>query len=180
MSDGPPDAFQWAETGAGYVGRRPDEQLLFKPGTPVPVRITMGSTMTGQNAKQQALDNIFTALRNGNMPEADIIALSKDLEVADVDWIMMYVEPLGGPQDFMDDLDEHNAVDNNRSSVIARGFFQFIDIVSVLIRGLGEPGISAARGYEDRDSHYIPWVIRYCSDDRFLKELRKSVPFLDL
>ena len=114
------------------------------------------------------------------MPQENILALSQEIDTADVAWLIDYVACLTGPDDFMDNIDEYDAADNARSEVIAKGFFLLIDLVSALILTLGDHAIEEAQRFEKRQAHYVPWVIKYCTDKRFTKEIRTNFPFLTI
>ena len=128
--------------------------------------------------KQAALEAIFRKLRAGDMPEADIRALQAALTVSDTTWLMEHVESLAGPQAFMDELDEYDDNDNATSAVIADGFFKHIDMISALIMSMGDEAIAITRQFEHSQSHYAPWVIRYCSDSRFASGVKEHFAYL--
>lgn len=114
------------------------------------------------------------------MPKDDILGLLERLTPEDTRWMMQQVESLQGPQDYMDDLDEFNRNDNAKSKVIVWGFFKYIDLISGLILKLGNIAIEEALQFEQSQSHYVPWVLKYCCDSRFIKGIRESLPFLEL
>ncbi len=128
--------------------------------------------------KQDSLEAIFKELRSGAMPQDDIVALRDALTPADTDWLMQRIEALTSPYQYMQDIDEADADDNARSTVITDGFFKFIDLVSCYILGMGGDAIARARTFGQSNAHYVPWVLRYCADPRFAGELRKHFPFL--
>jgi hypothetical protein len=129
--------------------------------------------------KQEALEKIFEQLRCGEIPEPQIVELLGRMVPADTIWMMKYIESLAGPQDYMDDLDEHDDFDNAKGEVTVKGFFQFIDLVSLLILKLGDDAIAEAKRFENSSSHYAPYILRYCTDPRFAKGIREDFPFLE-
>lgn len=131
-------------------------------------------------AIQIELTHIFERLRSGQMPEAEILRLVDNLKPGDTTQIMDYVEGLSGPEEFMDDIDEYNDADNARSEVIVRGFFLFIDLVSALILKLGDDAITEAQRYENSPGHYVQWVIKYCTDERFAKGIKENFEFMKI
>ncbi len=116
--------------------------------------------------KQDSLEAIFTELRSGKLPQDDIVALRDVLTPDDTDWMMQRVAALTSPYEYMQDVDETDADDNARSAVITDGYFKFIDLVSCYILGMGSEAIARARAFEQSDAHYVPWVLRYCSNAR--------------
>ena len=127
--------------------------------------------------KRAALDQIFETLRAGERPEAQILELSRQLETADTTWLMEYVGELSGPDDFFEEEDWDGSSDGG-TEVKVKGFFDFIDLVSALVLGMGGDAVAEAKRFDGRQSHYTEWVIKYCTDDRFVKQLRQNFPFL--
>jgi hypothetical protein len=130
--------------------------------------------------KQEALEQIFESLRRGEIPELQILELLGRMEPADTIWMMDYIESLTGPQDYMDDLDEYDDNDKAKGEIIVKGFFAFIDLVSVFILKLGDDAIEEARQFENSSSQYAPFVLRYCTDPRFSKGIYENFPFLEM
>jgi len=130
--------------------------------------------------KLETLQQIFEILRSGEIPEPQILELFGSLKPEDTTWIMQYVETLGGPQDYMEDLDEYDDEDNSKAEIIVRGFFGFVDLVSLLILKLGDEAIEEAKRFENSSSYYVPWVLKYCTDQRFANGISESFPFLEI
>ena len=126
------------------------------------------------------LEQIFKLLRRGEIPEREILDFFECLGPEDVTWIMEYVETLSGPQDYMDDLDECDDNDNVKGEIIVKGFFHFIDLVSLLILKLGDDAIEEAKRFKDSSSHYVPYVLKYCIEQRFAKGISEPFPFLKI
>lgn len=133
-----------------------------------------------QMGKQETLARIFRLLRAGEVPEARILELLQHLKPGDVAWIMEYVERLQGPQGYLENRDEYDDADNAKSEIIVLGFFKFIDLVSALIIKLGDEAVEEAKRFENSSSHYVPWVLRYCTDQRFKNGISESFPFLEI
>ena len=136
--------------------------------------------MVNNMTKQKSLAAIFKRLRDGEMPEQEIISLSQEIAVSDVEWMMASVAQLTGPHDFMDDLNEYDDNDNAKSAVIAKGFFLYIDLISALIMKLGDEAVTQAKCLETSNNHYVPWIIKYCTDQRFAKGIKENFSFLEI
>jgi hypothetical protein len=128
----------------------------------------------------ESLDQIFKSLREGNIPETQILQLYRRLNPSDAKWLMEYVVKLKGPEEYLGDMDEYDDGDNAKSEVIVEGFFKFIDLISGLIIKLGGEAIREAENFENSISPYVPWVLKYCTDQRFAKQISVSFPFLDI
>ena len=129
--------------------------------------------------KHNALEEIFKSLCCGQIPKSQIMELLGRMEPADTIWMMEYIESLTGPQVYMDDLDEYDDNDNAKGEFIVKGFFAFIDLVSVFILKLGDDAIEEARRFENSSSQFAPFVLQYCTDPRFSKGIYESFPFLE-
>ena len=106
--------------------------------------------MSKLETKRILLEEISELLRKGEMPEDKITSLASELNIDDVTWLMGLVASLNGPQDFMNDIDEYDAADNARSEIITKGFFLFVDLISALIRKLGDPALAQAERFSSR------------------------------
>ncbi|TGD70617.1 hypothetical protein E4634_20945 [Mangrovimicrobium sediminis] len=130
--------------------------------------------------KEVELKKIFQKLRAGSIPEQEILELSNKLNESDVDWILSIIKVLESPHDcFGEDIELEESADKD-AEVIVKGFFQFVDLVSGLIIKLGDAGISKANSFDGGSSEYVPWVLRYCSDTRFQKDIKENFPFLGI
>ncbi|EAR07345.1 hypothetical protein [Reinekea blandensis] len=130
--------------------------------------------------KEVELRKIFHKLRSGSIPEREILELSSNLDDSDVDWMLSIIKGLEGPHDyFSEDIELEESADKD-AEVIVKGFFQFVDLVSGLIIKLGDSGISKAKAFDGGSSEYVPWVLRYCSDARFQKDIKENFPFLGI
>lgn len=133
-----------------------------------------------QIEKLEILMHIFASLREGNILEEEIIQLCDYLELADVKWMMTYVESIREPEEYLIEIDEYDREDNAKSKVIVHGFFKFIDLVSGLIIKLGDEAIEEAKEFENSPSQYVPWVLKYCTDEGFVKAVSENFPFLKI
>ena len=126
--------------------------------------------------KQELLDSIFSDFRSGRLPEGKILTLSSLLDTKDVPWLMDYVESLNGPEDY---FTETNKATHKTQEIIVEGFFKFVDLISLLILQMGDSVHSQLASYANRRAGYVPWVIKYVSDERFHTNLRHQFPFLE-
>jgi len=118
------------------------------------------------------LDKIFWSLLAGKFPEVQIAEFNKNLTQFDAKWMMEYIEKLKGP----DDLNEYVEADNVEMGIIVEGFFKFLDLVSALIINLGSEAIQEAQQFQNSQSTYVSWVLKYCSDERFHDRILDSFP----
>ena len=130
--------------------------------------------------KNELLNRILKEFLLGRSPDAEIIELRRSLVVDDASWLMAFIESLQGPEQFMDELDEYDGSDNLTMEVIATGFFKFVDLVSAYIIMLGDEAILKTKAFENSSATYVPWVLKYCSDERFWQQLADSYPQIDI
>ena len=128
---------------------------------------------------KEALDKLLADFLQGKVIDEDILAFSNALEIENIDNLMRHVEQIGEPHDYMDDLNEYIESDNIKSEVIARGFFDYVDLIAALILVRGEKGIDRALAFPGQGEYGI-WVRKYVSDARFQKDIRNKFSFLGI
>ncbi len=116
---------------------------------------------------EMLLDSLFDEFISGNIPEAQIVELARQIDVSHIELLMKKVDSIGDPLDYCDDEESHAPV---------QGFFLFIDLVSALIISLGDAGQQALEKYAGSSSRYVPWVVKYVSDERFHAQIRNQFP----
>lgn len=80
------------------------------------------------------------------------------VEPADVSILMAMVESLEDPSAYCK---------NDTDQKTVSGFFLFIDFVSALIINMGAPAVQEIKKYATSTHPFVPWVVKYCTDDRF-------------
>ena len=83
----------------------------------------------------------------------------------DVDVLVEAVERLDDPSEYcQDDYDDKTVT----------GFFLYIDFISALLINLGQPATKLLSKYAGSKHPYVPWVIKYAGDSRFLNDIMEK------
>lgn len=114
--------------------------------------------------KKQLFEIIFNSFIQGTFPKENIKELVKIITLEDLPWLVEKVIDLKDPSDYFSGSEK-------RDEKAVVGFFLIIDYISVLIISMGNSGIKELEKYKKEKSTYLPWVIKYVSDERFRNSL---------
>ena len=108
------------------------------------------------------LELVFTQFLSNSVSEELLKETRQCVQPADVSILMTMVESLDDPSAYCkSDMDQKTV----------SGFFLFIDFVSALIINMGDPAVHEIRKYASSTHPFVPWVVKYCTDDRFKNEI---------
>jgi len=93
-------------------------------------------------------------------------SIKSSVTSADVDTLIAKVESLDDPSAYCK---------NDLDSKTPAGFFLFLDFISALIINLGSSAIQETEKYSNSKHHFVRWVVKYASDERFHNEIISEV-----
>ena len=114
------------------------------------------------------VESIFREFLKGQVASGRLLEISRNTDRSDVGNLMEKVSRLGDPSDF---------TKNDLDSKTVEGFFSFLDFVSFLLIEMGEEVREEMAEYGQLKGKFVPWVIRYVSDERFHNELRTKYKY---
>lgn len=108
------------------------------------------------------LDSAFEQFISNAVSEDLLRSIKSSVTSTDVDTLIRKVESLDDPSAYCK---------NDLDSKTPAGFFLFLDFISALIINLGNSAILEANKYSNSKHHFVPWVVKYASDERFHNQI---------
>ena len=110
----------------------------------------------------EMLDLAFEQFISNTVTDELLKSIKSSVTSADVDTLIAKVESLDDPSAYC-----KNDLDNKTPA----GFFLFLDFISALIINLGSSAIQETEKYSNSKHHFVRWVVKYASDERFHNEI---------
>lgn len=111
------------------------------------------------NAK---LDSAFKQFLSNSVSDDLLRSITRSVTSTDVNILIREVESLDDPSAYCK---------NDLDSETPAGFFLYLDFISALIINLGDSAILEANKYSNSKHHFVKWVVKYASDERFHNEI---------
>lgn len=108
------------------------------------------------------LDSAFEQFISNAVSDDLLRSIKSSVTSTDVDKLIRKVESLDDPSAYCK---------NDLDSKTPAGFFLFLDFISALIINLGNSAILEANKYSNSKHHFVPWVVKYASDERFHNQI---------
>ncbi len=108
------------------------------------------------------LDSAFEQFISNRVSDDLLRSLKSSVTSADVDTLIGKVASLDDPSAYCK---------NDLDSDTPAGFFLFLDFISALIINLGDSAMLKVNKYSNSKHHFVPWVVKYVSDERFQNEI---------
>lgn len=116
---------------------------------------------------QEQIDHIFDGYLHRKGVKKQVARLIDELQASDVDLLLDKIEGIG-------DVDDY--VNETETSIPVERFFAFVDLISALVVLLGPAAIEKAEGRTASNSRYMPWVLKFISDERFYAQIAEQLP----
>jgi hypothetical protein len=110
----------------------------------------------------EMLDLAFEQFLSHRVTDELLESIKSSVTSADVDTLILKVESLDDPSAYCK---------NDLDSKTPAGFCLFLDFISALIINLGDAAIQETDKYSNSKHRFVPWVVKYASDERFHNEI---------
>lgn len=110
----------------------------------------------------EMLDLAFEQFISNTVTDELLKSIKSSVTSADVDTLIIKIESLDDPSAYCK---------NDLDSKTPAGFFLFLDFSSALIINLGHSAIQETDKYSNSKHPFVPWVVKYASDERFHNEI---------
>ncbi|WPL16842.1 hypothetical protein Thiowin_01818 [Thiorhodovibrio winogradskyi] len=110
----------------------------------------------------EMLDLAFEQFISNTLTEELLKSIKSSVTSADVDTLIIKIESLDDPSAYCK---------NDLDSKTPAGFFLFLDFISALIINFGHSAIQETDKYSNSKHPFVPWVVKYASDERFHNEI---------
>jgi hypothetical protein len=110
----------------------------------------------------EMLDLAFEQFISNTVTDELLRSIKNSVTSTDVDTMIKKVESLDDPSAYCK---------NDLDSKAPAGFFLFLDFISALIINMGNSAIQETDKYSNSKHHFVPWIVKYSSDERFHNEI---------